>query len=52
MDIVRLCYICGRPAVITCKICGRPVCEAHQKEGICINCLKGRVIDKKVDYRV
>ncbi|MCD6279756.1 hypothetical protein J7J26_03235 [Candidatus Micrarchaeota archaeon] len=44
MEIKELCYICGAPAVMRCRICGRPVCEKHQVNGICINCLRGRMI--------
>ncbi len=49
MEFAGRCYICGKVCnpCITCKLCGRSVCGEHQVNGICVNCLKGRVMNDK-----
>ncbi|MCC7552528.1 hypothetical protein KO317_02575 [Candidatus Micrarchaeota archaeon] len=43
-EIKSLCYICNEPAAISCILCGKSVCTKHQKEGICVACIKGKFI--------
>jgi hypothetical protein len=38
-----ICFICKKNvAILRCRICGIPVCKDCQKDGICLNCLRGK----------
>ncbi|MFA5382447.1 MAG: hypothetical protein WC356_04720 [Candidatus Micrarchaeia archaeon] len=43
-NLKSLCYICNKPATTFCKLCGKPICAEHEKNGVCIICIKGRVM--------
>tara|TARA_Y100000310_G_scaffold344775_1_gene459425 strand:- start:10639 stop:10788 length:150 start_codon:yes stop_codon:yes gene_type:complete len=42
-----LCMICkNKVAIDNCGLCGTLVCKDHYKDGLCVDCRRGKTVDE------
>jgi len=51
MEMTGMCHICGKPATQSCRICGMMTCDEHLHKGVCLECRRGKMIDKEKDEK-